>query len=138
MTRVFSVGKLPDKAYRAHQVALTIQQEVTNAVRPGAACADLYRIAADIAKREGLEANFMGTRQQAKFVGHGIGLQINELPVLTPRSKEELLPNMVFALEPKFVIPGVGAVGVENSFLVTETGVEKLTRFEESIIPLDE
>ena len=45
---------------------------------------------------------------------------------------------MVFALEPKFVIPGVGAVGVENSFLVTETGVEKLTRFEESIIPLDE
>ena len=138
MTRVFSVGKLPDKAYRAHQVALTIQQEVTNVARPGAACADLYRIAADIAKREGLEANFMGTRQQAKFVGHGIGLQINELPVLTPRSKEELLPNMVFALEPKFVIPGVGAVGVENSFLVTETGVEKLTRFEESIIPLDE
>ena len=58
--------------------------------------------------------------------------------MVTPRSKEELLPNMVFALEPKFVIPGVGAVGVENSFLVTETGVEKLTRFEESIIPLDE
>lgn len=58
----------------------------------------------------------MGTEQQAKFVGHGIGIQINELPVLTPRSKEELLPNMVFALEPKFVIPGVGAVGIENSF----------------------
>jgi len=56
--------------------------------------------------------------------------------VLTPRSKEELLPNMVFALEPKFVIPGVGAVGIENSFLVTETGVEKLTRFNEEIIPL--
>ena len=77
----------------------------------------------------------MGTEQQAKFVGHGIGIQINELPVLTPRSKEELLPNMVFALEPKFVIPGVGAVGIENSFLVTETGVEKLTRFNEEIIP---
>ena len=78
----------------------------------------------------------MGTEQQAKFVGHGIGIQINELPVLTPRSKEELLPNMVFALEPKFVISGVGAVGIENSFLVTETGVEKLTRFNEEIIPL--
>ena len=100
------------------------------------ACSDLYNIAANIAKKEGLSANFMGTEQQAKFVGHGIGIQINELPVLTPRSKEELLPNMVFALEPKFVIPGVGAVGIENSFLVTETGVEKLTRFNEEIIPL--
>ena len=136
MTRVFSVGRLTEEAYRAHQVALTIQQEVENATRPGTACSDLYNIAANIAKKEGLSANFMGTEQQAKFVGHGIGIQINELPVLTPRSKEELLPNMVFALEPKFVIPSVGAVGIENSFLVTETGVEKLTRFNEEIIPL--
>ena len=137
MTRVFSVGRLTEEAYRAHQVALTIQQEVENATRPGTACSDLYNIAANIAKKEGLSANFMGTEQQAKFVGHGIGIQINELPVLTPRSKEELLPNMVFALEPKFVIPGVGAVGIENSFLVTETGVEKLTRFNEEIIHLE-
>ncbi len=57
----------------------------------------------------------MGTRQQAKFVGHGIGLQINEMPVLSPRSKERLEVNMVFALEPKFVIPGTGAVGIENT-----------------------
>ncbi len=78
----------------------------------------------------------MGTKQQAKFVGHGIGLQINELPVLTPRSKEELLPNMVFALEPKFVLPGIGAVGIENSFLVTGTGLEKLTVSEEQIVEL--
>ena len=70
------------------------------------------------------------------FVGHGIGLQINELPVLTPRSKEVLLENMVFALEPKFVIPGVGAVGVENSFLVKAAGLEKLTLFPEEIIQL--
>lgn len=138
MTRVFSVGRLPEEAYRAHQVALTIQQEIANAARPGTACSDLYQIAASIAQKEGLSANFMGTKQQAKFVGHGIGIQINELPVLTPRSKEELLPNMVFALEPKFVIPGVGAVGIENSFLVTEVGVEKLTRFNEEIVPLDE
>jgi len=56
--------------------------------------------------------------------------------VLTPRSKELLEENMTFALEPKFVIPGTGAVGIENSFLVTSTGVEKLTLFEEEIIHL--
>lgn len=136
MTRVFSVGRLTDLAYRAHQTALAIQQEVEQATRPGAACADLYNIAAAIAEREGLASYFMGTKQQAKFVGHGIGIQINELPVLTPRSKEVLQPGMVFALEPKFVIPGVGAVGIENSFLVTDSGVEKLTVLHEEIIEL--
>ena len=60
MTRVFSVGRLTEEAYRAHQVALTIQQEVENATRPGTACSDLYNIAANIAKKEGLSANFMG------------------------------------------------------------------------------
>lgn len=138
MTRVFSVGELPQEAYRAHQVALEIQQEVESMSRPGTPCADIYNRSAEIAGEAGLGKYFMGTKQQAKFVGHGIGLQINELPVLAPRSKEVLEPNMVFALEPKFVLPGIGAVGIENSFLVTETGLEKLTIFEEEIIRLDQ
>lgn len=136
MTRVFSVGKLPDLAYKAHQVALDIQAETERISKPGTSCAELYNIAAAMAEKEGLSSYFMGTKQQAKFVGHGIGIQINELPVLTPRSKEVLEPGMVFALEPKFVIPGVGAVGIENSFLVTEGGIEKLTHVEEEIIEL--
>ncbi|MDR2968021.1 MAG: Xaa-Pro peptidase family protein [Tannerellaceae bacterium] len=136
MTRVFSVGKLPREAYHAHRVALNIQEEVERTGRPGTPCADLYACAIAIAEKEGLGNCFMGTRQQAKFVGHGIGIQINELPVLTPRSKEMLEPGMVFALEPKFVLPGIGAVGIENSFLVTADGVEKLTRCEEDIIEL--
>lgn len=137
MTRVFSVGQLPEEAYRAHQVALEIQAAVKEEIRPGTPCAELYRIAAERVEKAGLTANFMGTRQQAKFVGHGIGLQINELPVLTPRSKDTLQANMVFALEPKFVLPGIGAVGIENSFLVTATGGEQLTCAPEEIIRLD-
>lgn len=136
MTRVFSVGRLTELAYRAHQTALFIESEIENIARPGTPCAELYNIAARITENQGLGAYFMGTKQQAKFVGHGIGIQINELPVLTPRSKEVLEPNMVFALEPKYVIPGVGAVGIENSFLVTETGLEKITQFTEEIIQL--
>jgi Xaa-Pro aminopeptidase len=136
MTRVFSVGKLPELAYRAHQTSIEIQEKIMQAARPGVACAALYALALAVVEKQGLTGYFMGTRQQAKFVGHGIGLQINEPPVLTSRSKEELQPNMMIALEPKFVIPGVGAVGVENSFRVTETGIEKITDFEESIIPM--
>lgn len=136
MTRVYSVGKLTEQAYKAHQVALHIQNEIMNLAKPGVGCAALYNLAAAVVEQEQLSAYFMGTKQQAKFVGHGVGIQINELPVLTPRSKELLEPGMVFALEPKFVIPGTGAVGIENTFLVTETGVEKITRFEEEIIQL--
>lgn len=136
MTRVFSVGKLPKEAYHAHQTALNIQEEIERISRPGTSCADLYNHARAIVEKEGLGNCFMGIRQQAKFVGHGIGIQINELPVLTSGSKEVLEPYMVFALEPKFVLPGIGAVGIENSFLVTENGLEKLTVCEEKIIEL--
>ena len=104
--------------------------------RPGPPCSQIYKIAEEIAVQAGLSANFMGTRQKAKFVGHGVGLQINEPPVLTPRSVEILSPGMTFALEPKFVIPGTGAVGIENTFLVTENGLEKITRFPEDIVEL--
>lgn len=138
MTRVFSVGRLPEAAYRAHQVALEIQAAVKERIKPGTPCAELYQIAIEKAIQAGLASNFMGTRQQAKFVGHGIGLQINELPVLTPRSKDTLQENMVFALEPKFVLPGIGAVGIENSFLVTADGGEQLTLAPEEIISLDQ
>lgn len=136
MTRVFAIGKLSDLAYRAHQVSIDIQNKIISNAKPGTACADLFNLAAEMATKAGLAPFFMGTKQQAKFIGHGVGIQINELPVLTPRSKEILQPNMVFALEPKFVIPGTGAVGIENTFLVTESGLEKLTNFEENIIQL--
>lgn len=137
MTRVFAVGKLSELAYKAHQVSVNIQQEVEAKALPGLPAAEVYAIAESIVEREKLSAYFMGTKQQAKFVGHGIGLQINELPVFTPRSKDVLAESMVFALEPKFVIPGVGAVGIENSYLVTSAGLEKLTNADENIINLE-
>ena len=136
MTRVFSIGKLPDRAYRVHRVALEIQARMERTAKPGVPCAELYRDALAMAGQEGLEDCFMGTRFQAKFVGHGVGLEINELPVLTTRSKDILQPGMTFAFEPKFVLAGIGSVGIENTFLVTDSGVEKMTLLDENIIEL--
>lgn len=135
MTRVFSHGRLPHKAYRAHQAALDIQTEISALAAPGVACSDLYDAALAIASKEGLAECFMGTRQQAQFIGHGIGLQLNEGPILSHRSKDSLEQGMVFALEPKFVLPGIGAVGIENSFIVHPHGLEKLTDAQEQILP---
>ena len=136
MSRVFSIGKLPEEAYTAHQVCLDIQTKIASIAKPGIACEVLYDIAAEIAKEAGFADKFMGTGQQAKFIGHGIGLEINEAPVLAPRMKQQLEPGMVFALEPKIVIPGVGPVGIENSWVVTNEGIEKLTNCNEGIIKL--
>ncbi|MDD2797454.1 MAG: Xaa-Pro peptidase family protein [Bacteroidales bacterium] len=136
MTRIFSVGKLTELAYKAHQVSIEIHREIESIAKPGVATADLYQIALLKAEKSGLSDYFMGYKQQAGFVGHGVGIEINESPVLAPRSKEILTEGHVFALEPKFVIPGTGAVGIENTFVVNKNSVENLTDLEEEIISL--
>ncbi len=136
MTRIFSIGKLTDLAYKAHQVSIEIHREIEMMAKPGVATADLYQFAYNKAQRADLEDYFMGYGQQAGFVGHGVGIEINESPVLAPRSKEVLVEGHVFALEPKFVIPGTGAVGIENTFAVHTHGIENLTILEEDIIQL--
>lgn len=136
MSRVFSVGKLPEKVYVAHQVCLDIQEAIVQQAKPGAVCEDLYNMAVGMAEKAGFADYFMGVKQKAKFVGHGIGLEINEMPVLAPRMKQELEPGMVFALEPKIVLPEIGPVGIENSWVVTTEGLEKLTPAPEDIVEL--
>jgi Xaa-Pro aminopeptidase len=136
MSRVYSLGKLPETAYQAHQVSIDMHQWLIENAKPGTACSVIYNRTVEMADKSGFAANFMGFSQQAKFVGHGVGLEINEPPVLMSRSKDLLQQGMVFAFEPKFVLPDIGAVGIENTYLVTDTGIEKLTVFEEEIVNL--
>ena len=135
-SRTYSVGKLPQYAYDAHQVSIEIQDAIAEQGKPGVTCEELYQLSLSIAKKHGFEKHYMGMQQQAKFVGHGIGLVINELPVLCDRNKAVLEVGNTIALEPKFVFPEVGAVGTENSFVVTENGMKKITSAPEEIIDL--
>ena len=135
-TRTFAVGQLAQKACDAHQVSIDIRHAVAAAGKPGVRCEDLYTLALKMAEDAGLAGNFMGLSQKAKFIGHGVGLVINELPVLGARSKDVLEAGMCIALEPKFVIPGSGAVGIEDTVLVTESGMENLTPCDPAIIAL--
>lgn len=84
-------------------------------------------------KERDLHAYYMGHRQHAGFIGHGVGIEINELPVIAPRSRDILAAGNVIALEPKFVIPHTGAVGIENTYAVYEDHVECLTPAPEEI-----
>lgn len=136
MTRTFSVGRLSDEAYRLHNLSIRMHREIMQQASPATSCADIYTHSLELVRQEGAEKFFMGLGQQAQFVGHGLGLQINELPVLTGRSKDVLVEGMVIAYEPKFVLPEIGAVGIENTYLITPDGVENLTPLEEGIIDL--
>lgn len=137
MSRTFSVGQIPELAHRAHATSRNIHETLRAMARPGVAAAEMYNTAYDIAAKAGLSDYFMGHTQHAGFIGHGVGIEINELPVLAPRSRDILAEGNIIAIEPKFVIPGTGAVGVENTYLVTGNGIECLTNFKEEIIPLD-
>lgn len=138
MTRCFCVGTPRAEAVRLNDISRRICDAIARAAVPGAAAKDLYRIAADIAETEHVAEFFMGHRYHAGFVGHGVGIEINELPVLAPRSHDVLEAGMAFAVEPKFVVPGIGAAGIENTYVVRENGpAECLTLSREEIVSLN-
>ncbi len=133
MTRVWRIGEIPEIALRAHECSRRILRRLEEVGKPEYPVADLYEEAMRIVKDERLEDFFMGHTQRAGFIGHGVGIELNEQPAVTPRSKDTLLDSMTIALEPKFVIPGVGAVGVENTYVVTSDGLKSITPFPEEI-----
>lgn len=136
MTRTFALGKLTPLALKAHQCSVNICHRLSAAMVPGAKAADLYREASAIACENGLGDFFMGHRQKAGFIGHGVGIEVNESPVIAPKSRDIIMEGNIIALEPKFVIPGTGAVGIENTYCVTDAGTECLTNAPEEIIAL--
>ena len=137
MTRTFALGELSPIAMKAHQCSIDICRELSAMARPGTPAKALYVRAEDMAKEAGLHEYFMGHRQKAGFVGHGLGIEINEHPVIAPRSRDIIAEGNVFALEPKFVIPGTGAVGIENTYCVGADKTECLTNAPEPIIYFD-
>lgn len=130
--RMFCIGRLPGKLVRAYQASMEIQELIKEKAVPGASCARLYEIAVEVARKYGLGEHFMGYPEPVSFIGHGLGIELDELPVLARGYDRPLEENMVFALEPKFVFPE-GAVGIENTYRVTANGLETITEFDESI-----
>lgn len=133
MTRVWSIGELPPLALKAHECSRRILRRLETESLPRLEVKEMYRIAEEVVAEEGLQDYFMGHRQKVAFIGHGVGIELNEQPAITAKCKTPLTEGMILAVEPKFVIPGVGAVGVENTYLVTATGLENLTPFPEEI-----
>ena len=135
--RTFVIGDLPVDLMKAYDYSLEVHDLFAKEAKPGVYSSDLYRSALRKAEKSGFGEHFMGYGEgKVRFVGHGIGLEIDEHPILAPRSTQRLEPGMVIALEPKFVFPGKGVVGIEDDYLITTTGVERLTLTDQTVIRL--
>lgn len=137
MTRTFVIGKLSQKLQEAYSIAKEIKDFAEKWVNPGRSWSRLYGEIIELVQQRGYQDYFMGCKgHQVAFVGHGIGLEIDEYPVIAPGLHEEFEENMVFAFEPKLVFPDVGAVGVEDDYVVTKDGMERLTIYNDEILTI--
>lgn len=127
-TRIFCIGQLPDELRRGHEAMLEIQDRVKSRAVPGVTGGEIYQFMLELAEEKGVGEWFMGTgERRIRFTGHGIGLELDEYPFLASGQKLKLKKNMIIALEPKLIVPGQGVVGIENTHLVTDHGLEPLT-----------
>jgi Xaa-Pro aminopeptidase len=134
-TRTFFLGSAPDDLREAYRQAVAIIRETERSIAPGALPAELFARAEQLAAEGGLGEHFMGAgRDRVRFLGHGVGMEIDELPVLAPGFEEPLVEGNVIAVEPKFVFPGRGAVGIENMYAVTADGYDTITIAPEELI----
>ncbi|GIQ71013.1 aminopeptidase P family protein [Xylanibacillus composti] len=134
-TRTAVIGQLAGKHLeQAYALSEQILQQTEHSLKPGTSCEGLYQDALATAEQANLGKHFMGYgADQVKFLGHGIGLEIDELPVLARGFAYPLQPGMVIAIEPKFSFPGEGVVGVEDTYAITSGGFERLTLTERKL-----
>ncbi len=139
-TQVYLAGdlsSLPTRVRKAHDFCLDLQASVARALVPGAIPSEIAVAAFERARISGWEEGFMALGgNKVSFVGHGIGLVIDENPVLAKGFDEPLEEGMVLAVEPKIGLAGVGMVGVENTYLVTPSGGRRITGGAGAIIPI--
>ena len=133
-TRIFSLGELPAELIQAHEAMQQIQATIKQVAKPGILAGVLYSIAVELAKDLGYADHLMGTGDhRIRFIGHGVGTELDEYPFLAKGQPMPLEKGMVIAVEPKLVFPGKGVVGVENTHVVMENGLQQLGQFPDDI-----
>jgi Xaa-Pro aminopeptidase len=134
-TRIFSMGEPADELMAAHGAMLDVQALIKREAKPGVKSGDIYELAMERTRALGYDKYFMGVGgERVRFVGHGIGTELDEYPFLASGQTLELQENMILAVEPKLIFAGKGVVGIENTHRVTENGLEQFGQYEDNII----
>jgi Xaa-Pro aminopeptidase len=128
-TRMFAIGSMPENAHRASRAAIEIHDTLIAAAKPGVTLSEIFETASTMAERLGFADAFLGPPgHRVSFIGHGIGLELVEPPIIARGRETPLETGMVFAVEPKIVYENEFAAGVESVFRVTPAGGRLISR----------
>ena len=134
-TRIFAINSLSEPLMSAHEAMIEVQEKLKKEAKPGRKAGDLYTLALEHVDNRGYSDYFMGADpKRVPFVGHGIGLEVDEYPFLAKDQDLILEEGMIIALEPKLIFPGKGVVGIENTHVVTAQGLKQLNRFPDEVV----
>jgi len=132
-TRMFAMGHMPDRAMKASQASIEIHNTVLENVKPGVSVSELFNISISKAESLGYAEQYLGPEgYKVSFIGHGIGLELVEHPIIARDRDYRLEPGMTFSLEPKMVFENEFSAGIESVFVVTETGHRMISK-----VPVD-
>jgi Xaa-Pro dipeptidase len=139
-TRIFAIGGISERLQRGYDDMLAVQHRMMKIAVPGVSWGAVYDECLALAIEMGYADNFMGSKgAQVSFIGHGLGVEIDEFPFIARGFKEMRLEvGMVFAFEPKVVFPGEGAIGIENTFYISNDGLKQLTYSSEELAILSQ
>lgn len=128
-TRILAIGGLPDRLRLAYDDMLRVQELMMKIAVPGASWSSVYGQCLELAGKMGYADSFMGAKgSQVAFIGHGLGVEIDEYPFIARGFDDMFLEvGMAFAFEPKVVFPGEGAIGIEDTFYLSNDGLKQLT-----------
>lgn len=137
-TRVFAIGPLSDRLRKGFDDMLKVQELMTQIACEGIAWGEIYERCHALACELGYADSFMGAKgSQVSFIGHGLGIEIDEYPFIARGFKDQTLQKgMAWAFEPKLVFPGEGAVGIENTFYLSNEGLKQLTHSDDNLVIL--
>jgi Xaa-Pro dipeptidase len=134
LTRMYAIGHMPDQLARAYHVCRDIHYRVLDRAVQGVPASELFSYSRELADAAGFGAYYLGHGQhKVSFLGHGIGIELSELPFLAPRHDYPLIDGMTLAIEPKMVFPGKGATGIENTVIFEKSRYRVLSNVDESI-----
>jgi Xaa-Pro aminopeptidase len=121
MTRTVFLGRAPKKVTGLYHAVLEAQKAAKRAIRPGVTAGEVDEAARQVLKKAKLERYFTHS------TGHGLGLEIHEMPRLGKGEKTVLQEGMVVTVEPGVYLEGVGGIRIEDEVVVTAAGATALT-----------
>jgi Xaa-Pro dipeptidase len=134
LTRMYAIGNMPDQLAHAYDVCRDIHYRVLDRAVQGATASELFSYSRELAVESGFGAYYLGHgRHKVNFLGHGIGVELSELPFLAPKHDYPLVDGMTLAIEPKMVFPGKGATGIENTVVFEKGRYRVLSNVDEKI-----